>query len=1112
MAANVIKTTLSIGGENKYKNALKEIGTSLKGLDSEMAMLNARFAQNGSSMAALTGKQDILKRRYDEQQKRLKRIAEEYRKVSSSEGENSEAARRLATDYNYASAALQRTENQINDLGGSVDYGTVRFTRFGTALRSLNINAESVGGALERMGDKVAKVSAGLAAAVGTVSIKSWMSLEDEVANISTIADYSRISVDQLTEGIIKASNETGVVATDIASAAYQAISAAVDTADATDLVTRAAKAAKAGVSDVTTVINGSTSIINGWKLQGEDANRVFDKLLKTQQMGKTSIGELSQTIGQVAGLAPQLNVSIDEVLATVGALTQSGYQTSSVMSGLKGVMSAILKPTSEAQEQAKKLGLEFNSAALQAKGLTGFLADVQEKTKGDADALAKLFGSVEGLSAVMALGGNSADAYNSILVALGDSAGTLETMFDQRTSSAAQRFAMSLNNLKNAGIELGRSMAPYIQLAADKLGEFTKWVQSLDTAQMKNILSTALWIAGISKGVAVLGKLIKTGAQIKTTITSISALLSSAVTGPVGIAVASVAALTAGLYALYRVQRNGKLDLNVDTSDLDDYKIDSKTLDDPIQIIANAKLEIKTELVTVKDEIVKWLSDGIPETPEEQAAMAEKVNSAIGAAFDSVTDNYNTKKAALDELLAGGMIDQAKYDADLSELNTQTETLKSGLTEKAQAVTDYVATLVSSNRAITDDEIAKLGELLDALGETSGKVLEATNAQKAAYEWAYEKATAGVGSDEDFKTAMQYVETQYSRNQQDYQSAVDAVHGKYASMEGDPVEKAKQEAAEIAALDAQMAQYNKDREGAYAQIFGGALKSTGLGTDEIESYLAALEKYNEGGMKLFGWTYGNWYNVTSALGTDNLAGQVEAMNKALDGMDTSKIEEVAKTMAAQGIISADEIKTLPEIFTAMLPALQDAAKNVPAGAAEGVNEHAGEFTGAVEGMANGGAQVFAAALEINSPSRRFYAYGVNIVDGLINGLSSREGALTAKAQRIAAIVEQATRKALQINSPSRKFREIGHYTADGLILGLNDRMNRVEAAYSRLGSTESVPRSVGTAAPAATSGGGQTVYNNTINYTGAYSRREARKFSAFLAQEQKGAAVAEGL
>ena len=1110
MAANVIKTTLSIGGENKYKNALKEIGTSLKGLDSEMAVLNARFAQNGNSMAALTGKQDILKRRYDEQQKRLKRIAEEYQKVSAREGENSAAAQKLASDYNYAAAALQRTENQINDLGGSVENGIARFTRFGTALKSLNINAESVGGALERMGDKVAKVTAGLAAAAGTTAIKSWMNLEDEVANISTIADYSKISVDQLTDGIISASNETGVVATDIASATYQAISAAVDTADATDLVTRAAKAAKAGVSDVTTVINGSTSIINGWKLQGEDANRVFDKLLKTQQLGKTSIGELSQTIGQVAGLAPQLNVSIDEVLATVGALTQSGYQTSSVMSGLKGVLSAILKPTSEAQEQAKALGLEFNSTALQAKGLTGFLADVQEKTKGDADALAKLFGSVEGLSAVMALGGNSADAYNSILEALGNSAGVLETMFDQRTSSATQRFTMSLNNLKNAGIELGRSMAPYIQIAADKLGEFTTWVQSLDTAQMKNILSTTLWIAGISKGVSVLGKLIKSASALKATIPAIGTLLSSVATGPVGIAVASIAALTAGLYALYRVTRSGKLNLNVDTSDLDDYKIDSKTLDDPIQIIADAKLEITTELSTVKDEIVKWLSDGIPETPEEQAAMAQKVNDAIGTAFDSVTDNYNTKKAALDKLLAGGMIDKATYDADLSELNTQTETLKSGLTEKAQAVTDYVATLVSSNRAITDDEIARLGELLDALGETSGKVLEATNAQKAAYEWAYEKAIAGVGSDEDFKTAMQYVEMQYSRNQQDYQSAVDAVHGKYASMEGDPIEKARQEAAEIAALDAQLAQYSKNREGAYAQIFGGAMRGAGITEEDVEKRMELHEKLNDA------LTTGNrnpWSNgFTLSEEARETTLEIQAMDKALAETDTSKLELVAKTMAAQGIISADEIKTLPEIFTTMLPALQEAAKNVPAGAAEGVNEQAGEFTDAVEGMANGGAQIFATALEINSPSRRFYAYGVNIVDGLINGLSSREGALTAKAQRIASIVEQATRKALEINSPSRKFRKIGHYTADGLILGLNDRMNRVEAAYSRLGSTESVPRSAGTAAPATPSGGGQTVYNNTINYTGAYSRREARKFSAFLAQEQKGAAVAEGL
>ena len=64
MAANVIRTTLSIGGENKYKNALIEIGTSLKCLDSEGAGLNARFAQNGNSTATRASKKHSLQGKY----------------------------------------------------------------------------------------------------------------------------------------------------------------------------------------------------------------------------------------------------------------------------------------------------------------------------------------------------------------------------------------------------------------------------------------------------------------------------------------------------------------------------------------------------------------------------------------------------------------------------------------------------------------------------------------------------------------------------------------------------------------------------------------------------------------------------------------------------------------------------------------------------------------------------------------------------------------------------------------------------------------------------------------------------------------------------------------
>ena len=47
---------------------------------------------------------------------------------------------------------------------------------------------------------------------------------------------------------------------------------------------------------------------------------------------------------------------------------------------------------------------------------------------------------------------------------------------------------------------------------------------------------------------VAVLGKLIKSASALKTAIPAIGTLLSSVASGPVGIAIASIAALTAGL------------------------------------------------------------------------------------------------------------------------------------------------------------------------------------------------------------------------------------------------------------------------------------------------------------------------------------------------------------------------------------------------------------------------------------------------------------------------------------------------------------------------------------------------------------------------------------
>ena len=54
-----IKTSIELSGEQQYRDACKQINSSLKEIGSEMKLASAEFANNASSTEALTKKQEI---------------------------------------------------------------------------------------------------------------------------------------------------------------------------------------------------------------------------------------------------------------------------------------------------------------------------------------------------------------------------------------------------------------------------------------------------------------------------------------------------------------------------------------------------------------------------------------------------------------------------------------------------------------------------------------------------------------------------------------------------------------------------------------------------------------------------------------------------------------------------------------------------------------------------------------------------------------------------------------------------------------------------------------------------------------------------------------------
>lgn len=267
---------------------------------------------------------------------------------------------------------------------------------------------------LEGLGS-VASAALGLAAAAAasvtgaltagvTAAYKFGTAFETSLAKVSTIADTTVKSVSEINDEVLALSNDTGVAGTEINDALYQAISAGAATETAMQLVDAAVKSAKAGFTDTATAVDGLTSVLNTYQMATTDADELANEFLITQNLGKTTFDELAASIGRVAPTASSAGIPVEELLSSVAALTAQGINTAESMSGLKAAISGIIKPTDDAMKTAEALGIDFSVTALQTKGFSGFLDELKTATGGNVETMASLFGSVEGLNAMLTL------------------------------------------------------------------------------------------------------------------------------------------------------------------------------------------------------------------------------------------------------------------------------------------------------------------------------------------------------------------------------------------------------------------------------------------------------------------------------------------------------------------------------------------------------------------------------------------------------------------------------------------------------------------------------------------------------------------------------------
>ncbi|HBL4738635.1 phage tail tape measure protein [Listeria monocytogenes] len=474
-------------------------------------------------------------------------------------------------------------------------------------LDSSIVKVEQFGNMLEKSGQKLKK--AGTAMTVGFTapivagmikSTKAYLDFDNEVTEVNSLLRESGESAKefgdrytQVFDYAQKASVKYGVASEQTMLGMKEMVKKGYDINQTMASMPAIFNAARASGDDFETVMSVTTSTLEQFGMISKDTNKQMEYTNKvadvlTYVADKTAAGfsDMGTAMNYVGPISHSLGYSLTDTAAAVGLLSNRGIEGQKAGTGLRGMLTSLLKPSKSAAEAMSAVGLTIEDNNGNMKTLPTLLDDINEKTK-------KMTKTQKNSFLTMVFGREPLSAVNTLLEAGGDSLRkyskgadeangyTKEVADNMRKAGkfGVDQFKASLEVLEqNVGQKLMPALTPIIEWANKMIDKFN----DLSGAQQQSIIKWAGILAatgpvlrigeklvsmtgGLIKGFAGLGKMLGLGSKLAplaagfgatTTAVEGTSLAAAGLAGSFGalpavITVAGAALLGVGIYAL---------------------------------------------------------------------------------------------------------------------------------------------------------------------------------------------------------------------------------------------------------------------------------------------------------------------------------------------------------------------------------------------------------------------------------------------------------------------------------------------------------------------------------------------------------------------------------
>ncbi len=408
---------------------------------------------------------------------------------------------------------VDRIQAGLNRLSQGLGQATVRTTYFDRAMRSLR----STGAMLRSSLLSLQGVMVGFLGMAGIGgAVRTLASFEKSIAGVRAVTGATAEQMDVVTRRARELGATTRYTASDAAEA-FRYLGMAGFTVDQSLAAIGATlELATAGELSLAESADIASNVLSGFRQKAEQAEAVMDVMALTAASANTNIQQLGLAMSYAAPTAAALEISVADTSAAIGILSTAGIQSGRAGRQLRGILDSLVKPTGEATEALRGMGLTLRDVDPTANSLIDIFRRLSAANLTAAQA-STIFGQAQAAGALVLAGSLPelealTEKANHAGGALSRMAGIMENQLEADIKAAQSAFEELILTVGEKGLtEALRSM---FQGLADSLrrAKDTGAVEALASAislvvtNLRHLTTVAkLWIA-LKLASAVLG------------------------------------------------------------------------------------------------------------------------------------------------------------------------------------------------------------------------------------------------------------------------------------------------------------------------------------------------------------------------------------------------------------------------------------------------------------------------------------------------------------------------------------------------------------------------------------------------------------------------------